>query len=139
MGLAEKQAVEVHPPRKGLIKALTVDSTARSYDITALPLAGVTPDNAATARNEVWLTLQAETADVFFSLSSASYTSLDDTAAAAADGAAMSGYTDTHAARLVADDTISFRIDRSRDKFLNVKAASTSGILRFWASSGPGA
>lgn len=138
MGFAEKQAVEVHPPRKGHIKALTVDSTARSYSLVGLELAGHTPDAAAAQRSEVWLTLQAETADVFYSFSSASYTSLSDTAAASADGAAMTAYTDTHAARLVADDTISFRIDRSRDKFLNVKAASTSGVLRFWASSGPG-
>jgi hypothetical protein len=126
------------PPRRGAVKALTVDSTARSYSIKALALGGHTPDGTNSEPKEVTLWMQAQTNDVFFHFRSDSGAAdLDDTAAAAADGAAMSAFTNTHGAVLEAGESpIPITINRAVDKYLVVKAASTSGILRFWAITG---
>ncbi len=59
---------------------------------------------------------------------------IDDTAAVAAGGALT--FANTYAAVLEAGESpIKIRINRGVDRFLVVKAASTSGILRFWAAS----
>lgn len=129
----EAQAANVTPPRRGAVIALTVDSTARAYSLVSLDIGGIVPEGALNLRHPIWLTLQAETADVFFLFSDGSDTNLDDTAAVSA-GSSLA-YADTYGARLVADQSMEFRIDRAKDTHLIVKAASTSGILRLWASS----
>lgn len=134
--IAEEQAATVQPPRKNEVFALSIDSTARSYSLGSLSFGGVVAEQDSHRRLETWLTLQADGGDVFYSLSTAAQT-IDDTAAIAV-GAAISA-TATHCAKIAADDRHEFRIDRSRDVFLNVKTASGTGILRFWVSSNPGA
>jgi hypothetical protein len=123
------------PPRKGAVWAVTVDSTARAYDISKAALGGFTPEATQSRRAEVYLYLQAETNDVFFYFHSATDTALSDTAAQAATAADL-GFVATHCAILEAGSApLKVRINRAVDKFLVVKAASTAGVLRMWAGS----
>lgn len=124
------------PPRRGAVKAITVDSTARSYNITTLPLGGNTPDGAASTPTEVDVWFQATTNDVFIYFTETSGTSnLDDTAAIAAGAATLTAFETTHAAVIEAGESpVCFRLNRAVDKHMVVKAASTSGVLRFWAA-----
>jgi hypothetical protein len=126
------------PPRRGAVKALTVDSTARSYNIIKLALGDYTPDGTASVPAEVDVWFQADTNDVFIHFRNDSGAAdLDNAGVAAADGAAMTSYTNTHGAVLEAGESpICFRLNRGVDKYMVVKAASTSGTLRFWAASG---
>lgn len=132
------QVARMLAPRRGAVKSLTVDSTARSYSIIGLALGGHTPDGASSQPVEVVLAMQAETNDVYFHFRNDSGAAdLDDTAKAAADGAAMTTFTNTHGAVLKAGNAPLFiTINRAVDKYLVVKAASTSGVLRFWAVDG---
>lgn len=134
---ATEQISKCHPPRRGAVVALTVDSTARSYSIAGLALGAHTPEAANGQAKEVVLWMQAETNDVFFHFRSDSASAdLSDTAKLAADGAAMTAFTATHGALLKAGlAPVQFTINRAIDKYLVVKAASTSGVLRFWAGS----
>jgi len=126
---------ECDPPRKGAVLAITVDSTARAYNISKIALGGYTPEASLAKRAEVYLWMQAQTNDVFFYFHSATDNALDDTAATSA-GSADAAFVATHCAVLEAGESpVKFRINRSLDKFLIVKAASTSGILRVWAAS----
>ena len=125
------------PPRRGAVKAITVDSTARSYNIIKLALGDQTPDGSASTPVEVDLYMQAQTNDVFFYFTSTSGTSdLSDTAALAAGAASLTAFEVEHCAVLEAGELpVCFRINRAVDKHLVVKAASTSGFLRFWAAA----
>lgn len=132
---ALEQAHQLVPPRRGSVWAVTVDSTARAYNIGTLTLGGFTPDGSGAQRSNVCLALQAETADIFFFFDSATGSGLDDTAAQAA-GAGTATLADTHAIILKAGNPpIMLNIQRNVDKFIQVKAASTSGILRMWVVS----
>ncbi len=133
---AEQQASNVLPPRRGKVWAVTVDSTARAYDLSALGLANeAAPEAANTRRRHVFLALQAETNDVYFYFDSATGSSLSDSTTQAATAAAVTMAT-AHCAVLEAGASPMYvRIDRTLDKFIQVKAASTSGVLRMWASS----
>lgn len=134
MSLAEAQIAQSQPPRRGAVIALTVDSTARAYDLTGLALGGKTPEGAGTASMDVVLWMQAETNDVFFHFHSASATDLND-ATVIAVGASLAFNAAYGACLEAGASPIKVRINRAIDKFLVVKAASTSGTLRFWACS----
>ncbi len=133
---AEQQASNVLPPRRGKVWAVTVDSTARAYDLSALALAdSPAPEKANTKRRYVFLALQAETNDVYFYFDSATGSALADGTTQAAGAAAVT-MANAHCAILEAGASPMYvRIDRTIDKFIQVKAASTSGVLRMWASS----
>lgn len=132
---AEHQVADIIPPRRGSVWAVAVDSTARAYDMTALNLAGVAPEAAGTRPMDVFLYLQAETNDVYFYFDSVTGSALDNTAAQAASAAAVA-YANTYAVVLKAGNPpLRVRINRSIDKFIQVKAAAAAGVLRMWASS----
>lgn len=133
---AEEQVAACLPPRRGAVWAVTVDSTARAYSLGALALGGSpAPEAAGTRPKHVILYLQAETNDVYFYFDSATGTSLADGTTQAAGAAAVT-LADAHCAILEAGGPpMLVRIDRSLDKFIQVKAASTSGVLRMWAAS----
>lgn len=140
------QVDECRPPRRGEVIALTVDSTARAYDLLSVALAGFTPSNSQREQSSVVLWMQAETANVYFyfasgeagAVATTDVDDIDNTAAVAA-GAALA-FANTYAGVIVAGALpLAIRIDRSLDRFLVVKAASTSGVLRFWAASSAGA
>lgn len=129
------------PPRRGAVIALTVDSTARAYDLQDLTLANVKPEAQLKRRHELVLWLQAETADVYFYFASGSVdtvvtTDVDDVSdtAAVSAGSALA-FANTYCGVIPKGAPIPFAIDRSIDRFIVVKAASSSGILRIWAGS----
>lgn len=131
----EKAAAECLPPRRGQVWAVTVDSTARAYDLSKIALGGYTPEAANTRRSNVVLYLQAETNDVYFYFDSATGNSLNDATTQAATPADVT-MANAHGAVLEAGaPPLKVRIDRTLDKFIQLKAASTSGVLRMWAGS----
>ena len=139
---AMEQISECAPPRRGAVLALEVDSTARAYDMLSLALGGFTPTDAQKLQSHVVLWLQAEANDVYFYFASGEagavvttdVDDVDDTAEIAAGGSLA--FADTYCAVLKAGNgPLPIRIDRSQDRFLVVKAASTSGVLRLWAAS----
>lgn len=133
--VAEEQAAHITPPRRGAVWAVAVDSTARAYDLSATPLGGYTPEASGERRQHVDVYLQAETNDVYFYFDTATGSSLSNTASQTATAAALA-FADTYCGFLKAGlAPIKVRIDRSIDKFIQVKATSTAGILRMWACS----
>lgn len=141
--MAIQQIQECRPPRRGEVIALTVDSTARAYDLLQVALAGFTPQNAQREQSSVVLWMQAETNNVYFyfasgeagAVATTDVNNIDNTATVAAGGSLA--FANTYAGVIVAGALpLQIRIDRSVDRFLVVKAASTSGVLRFWAASG---
>ena len=133
---AQEQDSSLLPPRRGAVWAVAVDSTARAYDLTAVAFGGSpAPEAAGTRPQHVDLWLQAETNDVYFYFDSATGTSLANTTTQTATAAALA-FADAHCAVLKAGNPpMKVRIDRSLDKFIQVKAATTAGVLRLWACS----
>lgn len=126
---ATSQADNVLPPRRGKVIAISVDSTARSYDLTAIAL----PDTYQSTNDWVYLTI-ATSVECWVIFHSATAATLDDTAAISA-GSALALAT-THGFPLREDSEHHFRINRAVDKFLQIKSASgTSGVLTLYASS----
>jgi hypothetical protein len=139
---AQDQIAECMAPRRGAVIALEVDSTARAYDLKALALGGHTPTEAGTNPVHVMLFMQAETNDVYFyfadgevgSVATTDVDDIDNTAKVSA-GSALA-FANTYAPVLKAGNgPLPVRINRAVDRFLVVKAASTAGVLRFWAAS----
>ncbi len=132
MSLAEEQAANTTPPRRGKVLALAIDSTARPYNFATLDLAGITQGDR-TQQQYVFVTLQAITADVYFYFAPATANDLDNTASISA-GSALA-YANTYGWRLPQNEERSFRLDRNQDRFLVVKTASGSATLLIAASS----
>ncbi len=140
---ATAQSDDIVPPRRYVASTISgvwvqaVDSTARSYAISALPLGGKPIVNTGQI-DHVYVTLLCETADVYFAFGAATAATLDDTAVNAAGVAllASTAMLPTMPFRLVRDIPMSFRIQRSVDSFLQLKCASGStATLRVYASS----
>ena len=131
---AEDQYAQIAPPRRGAVWAVATDTTARAYDISKCALGGYTPEGSKAKRNHVVLWLQAETNDVYFYFDSATGNSLDTTTKQSA-GAGDLAFADSYCAIVKAGNApIRVRIDRSTDKFIQVRG-SAGGILRMWAGS----
>lgn len=132
----EEQSANVQPPRRGECIALTVDVTARPYDLGALALSGFTPEADSKRRHELFVTLRAVTSDVWFHLSDGTSSALDPTAAIAVGGTLASAA--AHGWVIPAGTEQRFRIDRSKDTFLVCRTASGAAVLLIRASSNPG-
>ncbi len=132
---AQEQDSSLLPPRRGAVWALTTDATARAYDLTAVAFGGSpAPEAAATRPQHVDLWLQAETNDVYFYFDSATGTALNNATAQAAAAGALA-FADAHCAVLKAGNApFKVRIERSLDKFIQVKSTA-GGVLRMWACS----
>lgn len=129
--IAEHQAANILPPRRGAVLAIAVDTTARAYDITTIDLGDV---YKAAHGDEVYLTLQADGAKVYYHFKETTGgTGLDNTAAVAAGGTIA--FADTYGAFVGDGERVQERITRNLDKFLVVKTASGTATLRIWASS----
>jgi hypothetical protein len=133
--IAQEQAADTSPPRKGAVLALTIDSTARAYDLTALDLGGFA--FSVGRRNEVFLTLFADGGDVYYYFASDNTATVDDTAVVAAGGTLA--YANGYAMKLPSGAAHSVRINRATDKYLQVKTSAGSATLRLFASSPAGA
>lgn len=130
--VAEHQAANALPPRRGAVLALAIDSTARPYALASLDLAGYTQGTSPNQQH-VFVTLQAITADVWFYFSSATASDLDHAAAISA-GSALA-YANTYGWRLPQNEERSFRLNRNLDRFLIVKTATGTATLLIAASS----
>lgn len=133
--VAEELAAYTTPPRASLVWAVTLDTTFRAYNLIPLAMGGFTPEADGKRRGEVFVTIQAQTADVFF------YFSATDTAASANSTTAQSAASadaaygaNTMTAYIPAGQERSYVLNRSLDKYLIVKG-SAAGILRMFASS----
>lgn len=138
MAIPEHQYTELRPPRRGLVMAIAVDSTARPYDLGALDIGndGQPPDGPSDRPRFVNLWMQAETNDVYFHFSDATHNDLADTGKVTAGSTTTPAYDPTYGAVLKAGNPpVYFRLNRTTDRWLIVKAASTAGVLRFWAES----
>lgn len=134
MAIVEHQYAELRPPRRGLVLAITTDTTGRAYDLSALDIGndGTPPLSPGDQPRTVLLFMQADTNDVYFHFSPDSTVTLDNTAAVAAGAAAV--YSTTYGALLRVGTLAAFRINRQTDRYLVIKAA-TAGVIRVWAAS----
>jgi len=133
MGGALQQEANVLPPRRGQCLALTVDTTARAYDISGLALGGHTPPGSNSGPSYVFVTMQAITQDVWLHFHSASATDLDNAAVITA-GSALA-YANTYGYRIPAGGERRFRLNRAVDKFLVVETSTSTATLLIAASS----
>lgn len=131
--IAEEHVADVSPPRRSAVLAITLDATARAYDLTALDIGGFSPSGGR--RNEVFVTIFADGADIFFYFAADNTVTLDTTAIAAGGAVA---YSNVYAAKIATGTSLRMRIARDKDKFLHVKG-SGAGTMRIWASSPAGA
>ena len=130
---SEGQAANVRPPRHGACLALTVDTTARAYDLTTLALGtALAPDQGVTHSRNVFITMHAETADIYYHFSDAADTDLNEATVISAGGTLA--FNDAYGAVLSTGQDVAMRLNRTVDKYLVVKAGS-SATLRIWASS----
>lgn len=131
--VGEALAARVLPPRRGAVVALTVDTTVRPYALGSLALAGYTPEAAAHQREEVYLTLQADGAKVYYYFASATASDLANGTTIAAGGTLA--YGNAYCAVIPDGTSAQVCIDRSQDKFLIIQTASGTATLRIYASS----
>jgi hypothetical protein len=129
---SEGQASNVRPPRRGAVITLTVDSTARAYDLSVLTLGGGKPSADGSGARNVYLTLQSN-ADLFYHFSDTNSAVLDDTATLSV-GSTLA-FANTYGAKLVSGQDVPVRLDRGVDKYIVLKTNSGTATLRFWASS----
>lgn len=127
--IAEEHVADATPPRRSAVLAITLDATARAYDLSALDFGGFATSGGR--RNQVFITIFADGADIFFYFAADNTVTLDTTAIAAGGAVA---YSNVHAAKIASGQSLRMRISRDADKFLHVKG-SGAGTMRIWASS----
>lgn len=132
----EEQQNNIQAPRRGECIALSVDVTARPYDLGAIDLGGFIPEADSKRRHEVFVTLRAVTADVWFHFSDGTSAALDPAAAIAVGGTIASAA--AHGWTITAGTEQRFRIDRSRDTFLVCRTAAGTATLLMRPSSNQG-
>lgn len=120
--VADEQDANITPPRRGQVVALSVDATARAYDLTGLALGSANAPQVSPKREEVFVTLVSWGTTVWYHFSPTNDASIDDTAAIAA-GSPLA-FANTYGEPLGDGATVDLRIDRNVDKYLVVKAAS---------------
>lgn len=128
-----EQAMNVVPPRLGKVAAQAVDATSRVYDLTALALGGATWRSGV--KDFLYLTIQADGADIYYALDSVNTGTINDTAATAAGSPMAFGTT----APVVIKNGLSaeVRIARDVDRYLLLKTATGTATARIYASSQP--
>lgn len=130
--IAEDQAARIVPPRNASCCAITVSTTARTYSLLTLTLGGFKPEVELNRRNEVYLTIQPETADLYFYFSNQASNSMDKAQAIAENTPIVLDA--LYAAYIPAGQERSYTIDRSIDQFI-VLQGSMPGKVRIFASS----
>lgn len=130
---ATRQSDNIVPPRTKVWVQL-VDSTSRVYDLTAQNL-GTTYDASHTTY--VFLTIQADGADIYYCFDNVNSRTLDETAATAAGGAPS--FPTTACLKCPDGQERSYRIQRNLDLYLYLKTSTGTGRARIYASSQPSA
>lgn len=132
MGTATDQSDNIIPPRQNQILPLNVNSTALTYDLTAVSLQS--PYVNGQARQFVYVTLSNRgSADVYFYFSNTNSTALNDANAVALN--ATLAYNNSYGVKLAAGSERSYRIDKNVDKFLCLKTNASTAVVDVFASS----
>lgn len=138
MGLPLEQSAELRPPRRGEVIALTVDTTARAYDLGSLNLGGDSVVVNTDRPRSVVIWMQCETADVYLHFSDGSNTDLNPATVIAAGGAIA--FANAYGSVLKSGtQSVGYRINRTQDRYLVVRTSAGTATLRFWAASSDGA
>ncbi len=130
MNDVERQGWNVLPPRRSMGFALTVDATARVYDLNVLDWGG-TPYRKGEVGQELFLRFHNQTTSavsLFFRTQSVDTADMND-ATVISVGAALSLQA-TFCEELPPGAFAEVRIDRNEDKYLSVKTASSTATLR---------
>lgn len=135
MGLHTDLADNVIPPRKSSCIVLTLDTTARAYDLRTLLLGRLAaPSTTSPNPDRVYLAITARTADCYLQFDSTNTVTLDKTAAIAA-GSALAE-TNTFGDIIPAGVLRSFELQRAKDMYLHVQG-SAAGYIHISVSSEP--
>lgn len=132
-GYSQDIANIITPPRRGLIIRITLDTTARAYDLRSMLFGrSVAPDPAVPNGDKVMIRIRAITADVHYYFAEDNTVTLDSSAVIAAGGAMtlLGTFCDTIPAGAFEDVTI----NRDIDKYLHIKG-SAAGTVVIRASS----
>jgi hypothetical protein len=132
--LSTEQADNVTPPVS--VWAQTVDATSRAYDLTGLALGG---DTYSSVRADyIYLTIQADGADLYVAFGVDNSKTIAQATAVAAGG--TPAFATTSCMKIPDSQERCYRINRAVDKFLYLKG-SGAGTARIYASSdiSPGA
>ena len=116
------------PPKDVFV--LVTDTTSRDYDLSALAWNGV--EYSVNNGDFVYVTIYAETADVYFAIDSTAARTVDQTVGVAAGG--TPAFATTSCWIIPAGQERDYAIKRSAFRYLHVKA-SAAGKLRMTASS----
>lgn len=123
----DRQFSDVAPPEAGKVTVLTLDTSVRVYDLTALPF-GDAPAGGAFSMFLQWYT----TAQLYFVFSSVSNATIDETAALAAGGAAT--FTANGCWEQPANTQLERRLIFPRHRYFVVKGGA-AGKVRLSAAS----
>lgn len=134
MGVAEHQAANVAPPRRGETFDLAVDATARSYDLRPLNLAGYIANDKLDPKH-VFLSLQAVDGDVWiqFSPEDPTVPELNPATVITAGDPLVSNNEQGY--RIPQNAELQARINRAIDRFMIVRTTMGTATLSFYASS----
>lgn len=134
MGYGSDIANIIVPARKGLNYVITLDTTARVYDLRTMLFGRLqAPGTNTTNADRVMIRLKARTADLYYHFDSTNTVTLDKTAALAAGGTLIEGTT-TYGDWLAAGTWEDVTISRDVDMYLHVQG-SAAGYLHMRASS----
>jgi hypothetical protein len=122
------------PPRRGAVYAITLDNTAREYDLDASAFGGIAQTGHAGQESHVCLRFESvgTITYLYFSDVHDATPDLNDATVIAAGGALAF---DTEMCGIIPSGQYrDFWIDRNRDRYLTIKGAA-AGTLRVWAVS----
>lgn len=137
--LATAQHDDEKPPEVEKILAIAVDSTSRVYDLSTIDFGTKGNEVTANKNQNLFVTIEADGAAIYFSLSPTAALTISDTASITA-GAALA-FTATKCWKIPADGERRYRIDRGLHRYLYLKTATGTAIARVYVSSAlpPGA
>lgn len=132
-GFGEDMANIIVPPRRSLILPITLDATARAYDLRSMLFGRlIAPDPAAVNGDKVMLRIRTFSADLYYYFAPDNTVTLDKTQAISAGGAIA--VANTYGDHLAAGTWEDVTIDRSVDQYIHVQG-SGAGTLIIRASS----
>lgn len=129
---AQNQDSDIQPARKGQGVAVTVDTTARAYDLTVLPWNTIV--YLPSRQVDLFLDLRNEgTNPIYYYFAPNSTVTLNEATVVAAGGTLA---LDATVPNLIpAGQMISVRCSRTEDPFIHVKSTGGTSTLRIFPSS----
>lgn len=132
---AARQFYNLRPPRRGQCLAVTVDVTARPYDLGAILLAACPLRPGADGANDtIDLTIQNDGANTLYFVTSPA-TANDLALTADAVGTAPLTLAVAHGAVLPAGQSTRLRFNRQADRWIQLLAGAATTVCRIYPSS----